>query len=277
LTKDTARTLARVGQASAVLLGAAAVGVAALGTPATVAPPAPAAAGGSAAPLPAPTPLVLPPADADTLGIAERFAQLGNAPQIEVAQEPPAEEPGIDEPPPEVAPPSRIADRVRYLGPVAIGQTMLAMVRVDEAQRVVRPGAVLIADDDPGETITLRAVREGEIVVGTDRREETIGRGQRLGTSMTLAGGGSELPKPPPFAGQANGVLRTDLIQPRSVIERPADLSTVVDERRAREEQRLVELLQGGTLTPEQSERIQSRLERLRSSMSEQAGQGGDR
>jgi hypothetical protein len=78
-------------------------------------------------------PTVAPASSVDNAGIAERLAVIGNAPQKPPPPDAPAPGPGDETP----APPPTPALALEFLGQVGLGNKKMALVRYNEAQRIL--------------------------------------------------------------------------------------------------------------------------------------------
>ena len=77
--------------------------------------------------------------EVDHVGIAERLAVIGNAPQKAA---PPEQPPVVAEQPTETPPPPE-THGIEYLGQVGLGSSRMALVRYNDAQRIVAPQDVI--------------------------------------------------------------------------------------------------------------------------------------
>lgn len=134
-TREKAKAVSLAAKAGAALAAAAAIAVAGLGLPGA----APAAPQG---PLALPdTPGYTPPqidtgaqiSQVNLSGTSRRFGALSNAPRIPEAAPTPDFE--TEAPPP--TPPAPTGPEIKYLGPISVGSLKLAMVTVDNVQKVV--------------------------------------------------------------------------------------------------------------------------------------------
>ncbi|GJM18981.1 MAG: hypothetical protein DHS20C14_11940 [Phycisphaeraceae bacterium] len=155
--------------------------------------------------VPPPGPTDLPDLGADPLipqishvdfeGIVERISQVDNAPK---RPEEPKDPKGPDDPIKTGADPS-ISDRVAYLGHIRVGDNLLALLRVDEAQRTAGAGRVITGSNANGQAaLTVMRVQEHRVLV----------RGDGEGVWIDRANGGAAAPStividtPPPAAGR---------------------------------------------------------------------------
>lgn len=136
------------------------------------------------------TPAGRSPIDPDA--VAARLAMLGNAPIIQVVEQPIIETTPPDKPEPPTAIAS-LADRVRYLGMVSSGDRRAAFLSIDGNQRIIREGAEVSLQNATANTGPLVVDRIGPGAVtlrsGPDRTD--IGLAERSGASITMVAGGA--------------------------------------------------------------------------------------
>ncbi|MFZ4573456.1 MAG: hypothetical protein ACOYN0_03600 [Phycisphaerales bacterium] len=78
-------------------------------------------------------------AEVDHIGIAERLAVIGNAPK----KAPPPEQPPLEAEQPAETPAPTETQGIEYLGQVGLGSGRMALVRYNDAQRIVSPSDVI--------------------------------------------------------------------------------------------------------------------------------------
>jgi hypothetical protein len=169
-TRSSAARLTLLAQAAAALLGAGALAVVSGVWPARA--PAPSTEPPSVDPqtgMPlGQAPVISAPgsgtsagrvsARIDAEGIAARLALVSNAPkQPETPADPVATDTTPDTDPQQPAP-TTLADRIKYLGRMTVGQAAFALLRVDDKQVVAQPGlAVRGVADGEAPVVLLRA------------------------------------------------------------------------------------------------------------------------
>lgn len=126
----------------------------------------------------------------DTLGLAQRFARLDNAPKIETNVE-------IDDTPiarssdgEENTNPGDIAKRVRYIGFINDPDTRHAFIRIDGKQRVVSLGQVAKAGEDGFSDLTVERITPNHIVLTDGESRAKVKMANRTGQSITMIDGG---------------------------------------------------------------------------------------
>lgn len=209
MTRTNAVLTTQITRAAAVVLAAGAVALGLTGLPDRLLPPEgstlPGAVGGVVG---VGVPPGMPPAGTGTNAVVRptsfspvdagalstRFAMLDNAPKIPVAN-------GVivtTDNGPEVIiaqespPASGIADRVRFLGVVRLGEQNAAFVNVDGRQRFVQEGARLAPPTDRPEfsELIVERILGTTIVVGDGTHQERLNLAQRTGPAVTMADGG---------------------------------------------------------------------------------------
>ncbi len=122
----------------------------------------------------------------DTLGLAERFALLDNAPAL-------AEPVAATEPEPEPEPArvdNEIVKRVRYIGFINEPGLRHAFIRIDGKQRIVALGEVAKAGAPEFSDLTVERITPNHIVMTDGDKRAQIMLATRTGQSITLIGGG---------------------------------------------------------------------------------------
>ncbi len=122
----------------------------------------------------------------DTLGLAERFALLDNAPTI--AEPVAAAEPDPDPEPARVD--NEIVKRVRYIGFINEPGSRHAFIRIDGKQRIVGLGEVAKAGAPEFSDLTVERITPNHIVMTDGDKRAQIMLATRTGQSVTLIGGG---------------------------------------------------------------------------------------
>jgi hypothetical protein len=213
MTRTNAVLTTQITRAAAVVLGVGAVALGLTGLPDRSLPPAgstlPGAAGSPPGMPPAAdpgatlTPVSFGPVDAGAL--SARFAMLDNAPKIADATgvTVTTETGPVNIDVPESPAASGIADRVRFLGVVNLGDRNAAFVNVDGRQRFVQEGARLAPPTDRPEfaELVVERIMGTMIVVGDGAHRERLSLAERTGAAVTMADGGVvnqvEIPEEP--------------------------------------------------------------------------------
>lgn len=128
----------------------------------------------------------------DVPALADRFSQLGNSPKPEVKASP------TEETKPEVVP---TEESVRFLGVLTEPGRRLALLKVNDRQRLLGPGEKFEA---------LRVVEVGLdfAIIEDDHGPRRLTKGERQGAAVTYTGAGSLGAAPNAFnPGAANGAL----------------------------------------------------------------------
>ncbi|MBL4698279.1 MAG: hypothetical protein JKX70_05535 [Phycisphaerales bacterium] len=125
----------------------------------------------------------------DTIGLAQRFALLENAPIIPdntVVEPDPisAENTGSNDS-------GEIAKRVRYIGFINDPNALHAFIRIDGKQRIVAMGQMAKAGSDDFEDLTVEKITAEYIVMSDGQDRAQIKMASRTGQSVTLIEGGS--------------------------------------------------------------------------------------
>jgi hypothetical protein len=128
------------------------------------------------------------PAVIDTIGLAQRFALLDNAPNI------------VDNTPTEtsietnentaIVDDGEIVKRVRYIGFINDPQSRHAFIRIDGKQRIVSLGQIAKAGDSSFPDLTIERIMPAYIVLTDGKKRAQIQLATRVGQSITMAGGG---------------------------------------------------------------------------------------
>lgn len=126
----------------------------------------------------------------DTLGLAERFALLDNAPRI--AQAP--VEPTIDPPAPGGVETPTVDDanlirRVKYIGFINSSTTQHAFIRIDGVQRIVSVGQVARTGDEQFEDVKVMRVTPDYIRVSDGVGSADISLASKTGPAVTMVDG----------------------------------------------------------------------------------------
>ncbi len=200
MTRTNAVLTTQITRAVAVVVGIGAVALGLAGLPGRAAPPpgstlpsvAPPGAPAAGSPAARVTPVSFAPVDAG--GLAARFAMLDNAPKVPDAV-------GVtvntDTGPVRVEPVESpaaggIADRVRFLGVVRLGDRNAAFINIDGRQRFVQEGARLPPPADRPEfpELLVERVMGAVLVISDGQRRERLSVADRTGPSVTMADGG---------------------------------------------------------------------------------------
>jgi hypothetical protein len=127
--------------------------------------------------------------DIDTIGLAQRFALLDNAPKLAAPPEPePGETTTIITP--TTTDSGEIAKRVRYIGFINDPSARHAFIRIDGKQRIVALGQVAKAGADGFSDLTAERITPNYIVMTDGEKRAQIKLASRSGASITLIGGG---------------------------------------------------------------------------------------
>lgn len=204
MTRTNAVLTTQITRAAAVVLGAGAVALGLTGLPdrSLPAPGSTLPGAGGAGGVPAGSPLAgsgaanispasFTPVDAEAL--SARFAMLDNAPKITTPDATVQTPDGpITVAAPESTPAGGIADRVRFLGVVRLGDQNAAFINVDGRQRFVQEGARLARPTDRPEfpELIVERITGTMIVVGDGERRERLSIAERTGPAVTMADGG---------------------------------------------------------------------------------------
>lgn len=125
----------------------------------------------------------LPAQVVDVQSAGTRLAQVKNHP-VPLPREEIKETPG--DPPP---PPSTPAEPIKYVGPVKLGVTMLALLNFNEKQKVVGEGKSFgVTVDSATKTTKLIAVSADSIIVETDGQQREIAKADSNGEVVSFLG-----------------------------------------------------------------------------------------
>ncbi len=114
-------------------------------------------------------------AKADLDGIASRLILVSNSPKI---TPPDVVDPAVPPPPP----PSSVKDHVKFLGVVADGAKLYALIAIDGKQRIVGLGDVIKLAGDVTATIT--EITGDSVSIDDGKKVETIDVAHRTGSSV---------------------------------------------------------------------------------------------
>ncbi len=129
-------------------------------------------------------------AQVDTIGLAQRFALLDNAPEEEkniVIDDTPIARSSNGE---ENTNPGDIAKRVRYIGFINDPDTRHAFIRIDGKQRVVSLGQIAKAGEDGFSDLTIERITPNHIVLTDGESRAKVEMANRTGQSITMIDGG---------------------------------------------------------------------------------------
>lgn len=218
-------------------------------------------------------PPTVPHAKADLDGIASRLMLVSNSPKI---TPPEAVDPAV--PPP--APPSSIKDHIKFLGVVADGAKLYALIAIDGKQRIVGIGDVIRLAGDITATVT--EITTESVSIDDGKKVETINVAHRTGSSVghaaapiTAPASSARLTQDPRARGARNVKEAKDALagldpKARALVEannaRAAQIA--VDAREMRRKARRIELEKE---TGRQGEEIEKMLDEM-----EQSGKFGD-
>jgi len=239
MTRTNAVLTTQITRAVVAVLGIGAVALGLSGLPDRVAPEPgstlPGAVGSAGTPpgmppagsTPPARPIPVPLGPVDAGGVSARFAMLDNAPVISdakgvtVATDTGPVVVAVEESPAA----SGIADRIRFLGVVNLGDRNAAFVNVDGRQRFVQEGDSLAPPPDRPEfaELVIERIMGTAIVVGDGTRREQLAVARRTGPSVTMADGGVvdqvEAPTEPDPA-ERRGLPQEELDRRNRMIER---------------------------------------------------------
>ncbi len=246
VNRATATKLTRAAQGAALVLGVGAVGAVFAFKPAGAGPAVP-----EDAPI-GPVTVVLPERDTEPLipdigyldidGLVERISQIDNAPERPEPEE--EQGPAVAQEPatPDQSDPT-ITDRVTYLGHISVGDSMMALLRVDGKQRTARPGGIIPGSVGDGkQALELESVRPGSVFV---RPAGSSGASTRVARSAGSAAPPSET---------------TIAAAPRPT---PTTPIAVQQDRAARAAERMGDRANGAALEPDPLKRRLDSIQRL--------------
>jgi hypothetical protein len=143
----------------------------------------------------------------DTLGLAQRFALMDNAPVPQVAVEPdPDETPPVVDPVPDDSN-ITILRRVRYIGFINDARTQHAFIRIDGKQRIVSTGGIAKSGDEQFPDLRVERITPNLIILSDGETRAGVNLAEtRSGPSITMVSGDEVAVAP---AASENGSLLT--------------------------------------------------------------------
>ena len=215
----------------------------------------------------------VPHAKADLDGIASRLVLVSNSPKI---TPPEVVDPAVPPPPP----PSSVRDHVKFLGVVADGAKLYALIGIDGKQRIVGFGDIIKLAG--GMTATVTEITADSVSIDDGKKIEKIEIAHRSGSSVSHAAAlptspnnPARLTQDPRARGPRNGKEAKDALagfdpKTRALIEanNAKAAQIALDARELRRKVRRVELEKE---TGRQGEEIEKLLDEM-----EQAGKFGD-
>ena len=127
-------------------------------------------------------------AQVDTIGLAQRLAMIDNAPVIDTKAA--IQTPTGEDPEPEPVPADGLmARRVQYIGYISNPPTQHAFIRIDGKQRVVVSGGIAKSADESYPDLTVKSISPKSIQLSDGEASVTIALANRIGQSITMAGG----------------------------------------------------------------------------------------
>jgi hypothetical protein len=124
----------------------------------------------------------------DTLGVAERFALMDNAPVI-IERNP---EPTNPEPPVVTGPTideATIVRRVKYIGFINDARTQHAFIRIDGKQRIVSAGGIAKSGDEQFSDLAVERITPQLIILRDGETRAAVNIAEKSGSSITMVSG----------------------------------------------------------------------------------------